>query len=168
MVGGPKNDSLSETVKDNGMFTVAGTVTQAGSYCGGAAPSDEMLAEVQRVRPMSGFMIYVKKGKENNLNNPVVDSVFTNSEGKYTLYLPKGDYVLLQKNQLTKDILSKYENPTQYLQANKDCLEKWWKAGLTTVSVQSAGLENINFHFQKRCFVPDYLPCLNYTGPYPP
>ena len=46
--------------------TISGTITASGSYCGGVAPSNEMLQNAQAKRPMSGFMVYVKKGTENN------------------------------------------------------------------------------------------------------
>lgn len=148
--------------------TVSGTITTAGSYCGGAAPTDEMLRKVQAVRPMSGFTIYVKKGTENNVSSPIIDSTNTDGNGNYSLSLEPGSYILLQKNQLDKDVLEQYKEPTKWMRADKGCLLRWWEKGLATITVENSAIDSLNFHFQKRCFVPSNIPCLTYTGPYPP
>jgi len=147
--------------------TITGKITTSGSYCGGMAPSEEMLRNVQATRPMSGFMIYVKKGTENKLSAPILDSTYTNSNGEYSFNLPKGEYVLLQKNQLDKSIFETYKS-SKWLQVDSECMESWWKKGLISITVENENIDSLNFHFRKRCFVPEYIPCLRYTGPYPP
>src|SRR5687767_12559298 len=46
-------------------FTVSGKVEHTYSYCGGARPSPEMLAEYQTPKPFGGKKFYVRKGKVN-------------------------------------------------------------------------------------------------------
>ncbi len=147
--------------------TISGTVTTSGSYCGGVAPSNEMLQDVQATRPMNGFMIYVKKGSENKLSSCIVDSICTDSNGNYSLDLRPGKYVLLQKEQLNKHIFEKYKS-SKSMQVDLDCMQLWWKKGLASIIVGTDRLDSLNFHFQKRCFVPLSIPCLRYTGHYPP
>jgi len=147
--------------------TISGKVTTAGSYCGGVAPTEEMLQRVQARRPMSGFVIYVKKGTENRLTSPIIDSTYTNSNGEYSFELPKGEYVLIQKNQLDKAIFETYKT-SKWIQVDTECMKSWWKKGLATIKVENENIDSLNFHFQKRCFVPEAIPCLRYTGPYPP
>ena len=146
---------------------ISGTITTSGSYCGGVAPSNEMLQDAQAKRPMSGFMVYVKKGTENKLMSSIVDSSRTDSNGNYSFDLKPGEYVLLQKEQLNEDIYKTYE-ASKWLQADVDCMKLWWKKGLSNITVENENINGLNFHFQKRCFVPLSIPCLRYSGPYPP
>ena len=155
------------TVEKKISQTISGTITTSGSYCGGAAPSEEMLQSVQVTRPMSGFMIYIKKGAKNKLLSCIVDSTCTDSSGNYSFDLSPGKYVLLQKNQLNKDVFEKYKQ-SKWTQVDLECMQMWWEKGLTSITVDSESINNLNFHFQKRCFIPLSVPCLRYTGPYPP
>ena len=147
--------------------TISGTITTSGSYCGGVAPSEEMLQDVQATKPMSCFVIYVKKGTKNKLSSCIVDSICTDSSGNYSFNLRPGKYVLLQKNQLNKDVFEKYKQ-SKWTQVDLECMQTWWEKGLTSITVDSESINNLNFHFQKRCFIPLSVPCLRYTGPYPP
>jgi hypothetical protein len=147
--------------------TISGTITTSGSYCGGVAPSKEMLEDAQATRPISGFMIYVKKGTENKLSSCIVDSTSTDSKGNYSFDLRPGKYVLLQKEQLNKDVYKTYE-ASKWLQADVDCMKLWWEKGLSTITVEKENIDSLNFHFQKRCFIPLGISCLRYSGPYPP
>ena len=147
--------------------TISGTITTSGIYCGGVAPSEEMLQNAQAKRPMSGFMVYVKKGTENKLMSSIVDSARTDSNGNYSFDLKPGEYVLLQKEQLNEDVYKTYE-ASKWIQADTDCMKLWWKKGLSTITVENQNIDGLNFHFQKRCFVPLGIPCLRYSGPYPP
>ena len=147
--------------------TISGTITASGSYCGGVAPSNEMLQNAQAKRPMSGFMVYVKKGAENKLFSCIVDSACTDSQGNYSFDLRPGKYVILQKEQLNKDVYKTYE-ASKWLQADVDCMKLWWEKGLSIITVENENIDSLNFHFQKRCFVPLSIPCLRYSGPYPP
>lgn len=157
----------TEGKKEVPVLKVSGKVTKSGSYCGGAFPSEETLQNAQAVIPLNGFMVYVKKGSENKLSSPVLDSASTNSDGDYSFKLPKGEYVLLRKNQLDKSVFETYSASSQ-LQVDVECLEAWWKKGLATITIENENIDSLNFHFRKRCFVPDYMPCLRYTGPHPP
>jgi len=38
----------------------------------------------------------------------------------------------------------------------------------TIINADKGNINNLNFHFQKRCFVPLSIPCLKYIGYYPP
>jgi len=147
--------------------TISGTITTSGSYCGGVAPSEEMLQDVQATKPMSGFVIYVKKGTKNKLSSCIVDSTYTDSKGNYSFDLRPGNYVLLQKEQLNKDVFETYKQ-SKWMQVDLECMQLWWEKGLTTITVDAESINNLNFHFQKRCFIPLSIPCLRYYGPYPP
>ena len=147
--------------------TISGTITTSGSYCGGVAPSKEILQKAQAKRPIGGFMVYVKKGTKNNLLSCIVDSTRTDSNGNYSFDLKPGKYVLLQKEQLNENVYKTYE-ASKLLQADVDCMKLWWEKGMFTITVENENIDGLNFHFQKRCFVPLGIPCLRYSGPYPP
>ena len=46
-------------------FLIKGKVTQTWSYCGGAAPTEEILEQCARPQPYNGKVFFLRKGKVN-------------------------------------------------------------------------------------------------------
>ncbi len=98
-------------------ITFTFSIAQSVPYCGGAAPTQEILDETQKIKPYSNktFFIY-QKGK-------CIDSVTSNEQGVFTVKLAKGNYNLYERWKRAKtgpwgDAISEYD---------KLCLEKEWK-----------------------------------------
>jgi hypothetical protein len=150
------------------LYTVQGTLTQSSSYCGGVHPTWEEQMEYQKARPFYTWL-YVRSGKTNKEDSPIIDSVQTDNNGRYSFKLPAGDYVIITPEQRTKEVLNRYKK-----MENKDlivddlCLSGWWKGGLFQVSVVDSAITGLDHNFHSRCFVPVAMPCMTYTGPYPP
>ena len=147
-------------------FTVTGKVTHSSSYCGGMAPTPEMQARYRKRNPYAGFKLYFRLGSRNDFTYPIVDSVMTDTAGRFAVTLPHGEYTILRKEQLDTNVVLAYEN-SKYVRINKDCMRKWVDEGLRTVKVFNY-TDSVDFHFSKPCFLPEGIPCLNYVGPYPP
>jgi hypothetical protein len=77
-------------------YKVSGTVTATYSYCGGARPSDEMLAELNRPKPMAEKKLFVKAGNSNSKNEAIIKSFNTDAYGRFNIELPKGTYCIIE------------------------------------------------------------------------
>lgn len=149
-------------------FSIQGRITQSSQYCGGVAPTREQEMEYHTPKPYQ-TMLYVRKGKVNAENSSIYDSVMTDNEGHFQISLPPGDYVIILPSQREKTIVDKYlKMVNSELHADADCLKKWWENGLFQITVTDKDISALDHHFFNGCFVPAYIPCFNYTGPYPP
>ena len=55
------------------VFTLSGKIMMVESYCGGAAPSRELLNEIKRPKPCLEKYFFIKKHKRKNRNNTILD-----------------------------------------------------------------------------------------------
>jgi hypothetical protein len=164
-VEAPLNESV---ITPDGKYKVTGKVTRSRSYCGGAYPGPERLAEITAPHPSVGVKVYVRKG-ETNSNSPVIAEATTDSTGNFVLYLLPGTYCITDAERLEPLNPDRYKGDGQYiLSASKECLEDWWKQGLTKIEVKDKGISGLEFNYYDRCFTPGDCPCMQYVGPMPP
>ena len=149
-------------------YKIKGKVTTSGSYCGGMAPTREMEAEARRVRPFVGYKVYVFKGTEYNFNNKFVTFIETDSLGEYELNLSNGEYILLSETQINKNLIPTLKKSKSVRIHDEATILKWQKNGFAKIKVDSKDMEVEKFHVGKRCFLPNEIPGISYTGPYPP
>lgn len=159
--------SQAQTKKTTKYFTVSGQVKISASYCGGAAPSEEMLEELKRERPYIGKTFYVRVGRVNDLKKAIVLKFKTDSSGKFSLKLSPGTYCIIQAEQVNALNYKKYSS-TSSLTIDKACLSEWWKKPYRVLEVKDKAISGLHFSFQKRCFIEGDLPCLTFNGPFPP
>lgn len=157
--------SDGETKKE---FVVAGQIQYAESYCGGARPTDEMLMEITRARPYPGKKLFVIEGTKNSSGKEIAATVISDSSGNFKLILPPGEYCIIQPDQRSTAILSKYNSDKDDIDADPKCMEEWWNSCLYSFRVDSADINGISLFFQRRCFLPEGIPCLRYSGPMRP
>ncbi len=140
---------------------LSGDLIKIGQYCGGAPPNPKLLEEIRSPKPLAKYPLYIKKGKENKLDTPIFKELYTDDSGSFSVELPKGDYVLLSKEQVDRSIFEK----TPYIQIqDREALEEWWKKGLLSFN-KDTHFENT---FRERCSLPLGVPHLRYTGPVAP
>jgi hypothetical protein len=151
------------------MQKISGTVMLTQSYCGGAAPSPEMLEEIRQPHPYSGCKLIFKSGNENTLHPKMKFETTTGADGTYEIELPSGTWCIVQAWQADESELNHYRNlNAPEMQVDVDCLESNWHACLRIVEIFDAPLDSVDFEFHEICFQPIGIPCLNYTGPMPP
>lgn len=146
---------------------LSGKVTITYSYCGGAAPTEEMMTELAKPQPYVGKVFYVRKGNRNTLASKIVTHFTTDSLGAFSVQLPAGTWSLIQEEQVKEINSSKYKN-TASQQVDMDCLKKWWSEPYEIIEIKDSAITDLQFSFHRRCFIDSDLPCINYTGPYPP
>jgi hypothetical protein len=158
---------FGQTKKPSTYYTVSGSVNLTGSYCGGAAPSEEILEGIRKPSPYIGKVFYVRKGKTNDLKQPIVLKFKTDSLGKFSFKLPVGVYCIIQEEQ--KASFSKINYPkTGNISVDKTCLLDWWKKPYSILEIKDKSITELEFKFEKRCFIPGDVPCLTFNGPFPP
>lgn len=155
-----------ETKSIGKTFTVSGTVTQTGSYCGGAVPSKEMLAQLSTPKPYAEKKFHVIKGDTNTPSHKIILSFTTDEQGKFSFSLRPGTYSIIQDEQATPLNVKEYKTKT--ISADENCLKIWWAKPYYVLRVKRADITGLEFKFHHRCFLPNDIPCLQYTGPYPP
>lgn len=148
---------------------VSGKITLKERWCGGMAPDPQYLEEFTKIKPYYGKVLYIREGLGNDLSKPIVDTITSDKEGKYTIHLPKGTYTAVQQEHLSEDVLTKYNNKTGQLRTkDPDCIRAWWDKGIMSFEVKGEDISNLNIHIKRACFRPEGVPCLQYYGPYPP
>jgi len=135
-------------------------------YCGGAAPSQEIIAQQHQISRNASFILL-------NLETMEKTYVQTNDKGILYLNLPKGRYALreLSKDCSYAEFVEK--NPPQsgnYLvpSPDSDCYKTWWLSNLGEFEISNpAALQVFAWGTGARCFTGNN-PCVEYIGPYPP
>lgn len=146
-------------------------VFQTSTYCGGARPSPEILAELQAVRPFSDQMIYVKAGTRNDLTKPILDSAITNTNGEVRFNLSPGTYSIIRKERIDRGyynfLTDKYGVETKnYSKVDSACLDAWIADVDFVIQVIDQSTNSFEFIIHHPCWW-NSIPCVEYTGPIP-
>ena len=149
------------------LFNVSGKVTHTSAYCGGAAPTEEMMNEYRKDKPYAGKIFYVRKGNTNTLKAKIILSFKADADGKFSFQLPPGIYSIIQEPQV-KEMNMKNYNKKGSLQADASCLKNWWLKPYYILEIKDKDVTGLHFKFHHPCFVSDDIPCIRYTGPMPP
>lgn len=141
------------------------------SYCGGAQPNDQILADLNKPKPFSDQMIYVKQGSKNILSNPILDSAKTNATGDVRFNLSQGTYCLIRKERVDKQyynsLVEKYKIDTKnYSRVDNTCLDKWMAEVDFVFQVDEVNAKNFEFVIHNPCWW-NSIPCVDYRGPLP-
>jgi hypothetical protein len=147
---------------------VSGTVTSTMNYCGGARPTDEILAQVATPRPIPNKKIYIKKGDVNSFNNKTILVLTTDAKGNFHARLSPGKYLVVDstRNDMTyyNMLLKTYQNQTEHYEAiDTLCLKEWYMKPSCVFEVTNAEVKDISVNFHKTC---DDIPCSMFRGPY--
>ncbi len=148
----------SKNIKGSVMFTY--------DYCGGAAPSDEMIKRLRTPRAISNYTLYIKAGVKNN-DTPILDSSNCNEQGQFSFKVKPGKYVILTPDQIKTFSTKNYTS--KYLQVDDEqCLKQWWEDGLHKVNVANDNVTLADTILHQRCNGLGLVPCMSFTGPLPP
>ncbi|MCH2236135.1 MAG: hypothetical protein MK078_18025 [Crocinitomicaceae bacterium] len=141
------------------------TLSNYHPYCGGMAPTPEML-ENQTSPYSNTVFIFIDKNKGTE------ERIKTDENGMYKLILPAGEYAI---RETFKDTTFEafYEqnlmpNSEFYSSGDKNCYKDWWEANLLEFEVTQTDTVYQFFATRyARCFTGNN-PCASYDGPYPP
>lgn len=142
---------------------VRGTVSHIQPYCGGAAPSPEILANLKKPVPSPNFVLHFKKGSANNEKEKVITTVTTNANGYFEVLLPKGEYCIVEDY---KGKPFAIPAPANYTTWDTTCLKNAYAGCDYKLNVATKTRDTIKLVYRGHCF---YSPkCGRYEGPMPP
>lgn len=152
--------------------TVSGSITYTTSHCGGARPTEQMMQNHRTQRPNEGAVLYVKSGTVNNIKTAPIDSVKADKDGNFSIKLPAGDYILVDKrradSQFFQKMLKEHGEETDYWSpVDVKCLKEFCTKPIMKFTVASVDLKLDNINIHRPCNWKA-LPCMVYKGPFPP
>ena len=144
-------------------FNVQITIRQHIPYCGGAAPTDEMLN--RSILVSSNFVMV-------NLTTGDKSIISTSTTGMVQLNLPLGKYIIKEtfKDVPFEDFFQKnmITGKGNTLPGSEECYRKWWERNLLEFEITPNTEKHLLIaSLYTRCFTGNN-PCEIYTGPYPP
>ncbi len=127
-------------------------ITRTEPYCGGAAPSDEMVKESQKKKIAFSEIFYLIQGSENKEGRRVIQKFRMDSSGYYCKKLAPGKYSVINEYSFQKLTI----DSSHY---NVDCIKKLWAAPMFRFTVSKSGCDTILFNINKYCSYNE--PCKN-------
>jgi hypothetical protein len=150
-----------DAIDIEGSYNVHITITEPVPYCGGAAPTEEML---NRTNPVSGnfVLVHVETGEK---------TIVTSESGILRLQLNVGNYILKETfkdvsfEQFMNDIP---QSGRSIKPGTEDCYKKWWSTNLSEFEIlPDSPRLYLQCSLYRACYTGNN-PCDIYTGPYPP
>lgn len=152
---------------DPDTVTVTIKVTTTTPYCGGARPSDEILFDSRKPKPLKGQLFHLKEGTTNSLKTKELAQQVTDTAGTLVFKLIPGKYMLLLPEQMVAMDTTAFKD-NRYYKFDRKCLHDWWKKPVLLLEVTRGEGNLFTLHFDRKCFVSGWSPCESYVGPPPP
>lgn len=162
-----KSTTDSSSTVDKGTAKVHLSFSHFIPYCGGMAPTQEMLD--RRVSKQSNTTyLFLNKSEGTQVK------VKTDSLGELKLDLAPGEYAIreMYKYCSFEEFKEKfYKEPSDFYRENQggeDCYKNWWAANLVDFTITDVdSVYTYQLQTSDRCFTGNN-PCIMYSGPYPP
>ena len=158
-------DSIAEIEALPADYNVYITLFNYHPYCGGMAPTQEMLDNQTSPYSNTTFIfIDHQSGEEERMN--------TDENGMFKFQLPPGEYSIRETfKDTTFDAFYAQNvapNSEYYSSGDVECYEHWWASNLVdfTITKEDSVYEYSATRYA-RCFTGNN-PCSTYNGPYPP
>jgi hypothetical protein len=163
--------SATQTKK---LYNVSISLTTTSQYCGGAAPSREMIEELSRPVPDVAKKMILKRGIANDSKSVFIKEFTANDTGYLFMKLPAGKYFLIIEDKKDKtfynDILKNHKVKTEQNEAvDIACLNKWYLTPDFSFEVKAnQSKQKFTYNTHHNCNYGGNKPCVLYTGPLPP
>lgn len=159
---------IGQTLQGTGQFRqVFGTALQTQSYCGGAAPPQEIIDGLATPKPLANKTLYLKNGSTNS-QGPYL-AFTTDSQGRFALSLPAGTYCVVEDYKRDAPDAEAYKKsmgaPGSCATVNPSCLAVLWQECDASFTVGSADT-NLTVQSNRRC--PWSTRCIEWGCPLPP
>lgn len=155
-------------------IAIRGKITETFSYCGGAPPPAELLAELNTPKPACKYTIFFRRDS-NDLKKPIFKEMMTDSAGRFELRLPPGKYVIVDAK---KKDLETYQNTiSHYKKETNDrgaidilCYNQFIATPDYVLIVPKSTKKSyisMEINYFRSCNWSGH-PCVEYRGPLPP
>ncbi len=146
-------------------FTVTGHITIVSPYCGGAAPSNEVLENAKKPQAYAKQPILIRKGKTNALGTAMATRTTTDANGDFKVQLPAGDYCLVLAEK--ENARSNSFKATTTMVIDEKCDSKWLNKCDISFTVKDNNVSGLRLNLKKKCMLTTLSPCISYDGPLP-
>ena len=143
-------------------FLVSGSIKQTISYCGGGPPPQKILNSFNTPKGIAFGKLFVKKGIINSEGTPVIDTIKADAKGNFSIYLPAGNYCLVEEWK-SKPFKLPSNNVNQSV--DSACFRSLYNSPDFTLNIHDKGINDVNIVFHRTC--PYNQPCIAYRGPLP-
>ena len=143
-------------------FQVTGSIMQTVSYCGGAQPTQAMLDSFNTPKGIAFGKLFVKLGGMNKEEVKIIDSIVADANGNFSIYLPAGNYCLVEEWK-SKPFILPLNNANQTV--DSICYKKLYNTCDFELRIASKNINNVKVVFHRTCFFNK--PCISYHGPLP-
>jgi hypothetical protein len=137
--------TLARTKRKPPKLQVKGTILQQSDYCGGAA----------------NVKLYIKKSGTNT-NKPAIDSIVSDKDGKFTVWLTPGVYCFVEKWKTEKYTLPANNS---YVTYDSACYRQRYDQCDFVLEVKK-DMNEPQIVLRRHCAWT--TPCQSYNGPLPP
>ena len=161
---GGTSESFSAKARPESQFRVSGTVTYTANYCGGAAPSEEMLAEMRQPKPRFGQELLVRSGDFNSFGRLLARAT-TKGDGSFEFFLAPGDYCIVIAQKESADMVPK---SSEYIHVDTECYNKWMATCDLSFRLADREISGLSLNLHQACFTNSYSTCVQWDGPMPP
>ena len=148
-------------------------LTQTANWCGGARPSEEMEREFRTPKPYPNCDLFLRRDT-NALSRPVLYKLTTDAQGKATIKLTPGKYVVVdiqkKNDSVYRSTIEKYKNATENTgPIDISCYKIFMAEPDFTIIVPRSAPKSlkVSHNYHKHCNWSG-APCIEYRGPYPP
>lgn len=149
----------TQTAKSGNSVSISIHFQEYRPYCGGAAPSPEIEAEVSKGVPYGNKEILFMdvNNKEWKFN--------TNEKGDVEIMLPAGDYKIYSKGKRDQAQIEKWKGDNW--EFNEECLEKYFRESDHFLSLTKES-QDTSFRVRNRCWYQGPIPCVKNPKDPPP
>jgi hypothetical protein len=131
-----------------------GRVWGTSAYCGGAAPSPELLEQLAAPVPLDGRPLVVRPGTWHDPRQPVTARLSTDSEGRFSFAAEPGEYCLVTVDKY--DFLGPQGDPAlgeaipmpMFGGGVGECMDRWSRTcdGVVTIGTEPVPAAELTLH----------------------
>jgi PBP1b-binding outer membrane lipoprotein LpoB len=146
-------------------FVVTGHVVVTSPYCGGAAPTQEMIDKAKTAQPMANQGFLIRNGSTNALGTALVTRTRTDAKGDFKLDLAPGTYCMVleeKENRRTNDFYN-----TMGYEVDRKADDKWLGKCELSFTVADKPVSGLRLAFTRKCMINSFSPAISWNGPLP-
>lgn len=162
----PTGRQADPNLSNGKYYTVTGNILVKSPYCGGAAPSQEILDKAAIPQPFAKQSFLIRSGKTNALGTNLVTRVMTDAKGDFKVDLQAGTYCMVLAEKESARDAGFYK--TEFWTVDKPCDTKWLNTCDLTFTVADRNVSGLRKTFERKCQITSLSPCISYSGPLPP
>ncbi len=142
-----------------GKRAVSGKVVETSDYCGGAAPTEEVLAALRQEKPFPNKELFVRVGMVNETSRPILQKFVSDAQGNFKISLLPGDYCVVEGDKKDRLKMSESAKGSRKEAASQAaCLEQWYRTCDKALKVGKQNLRGVAIKFHRACNPPCATP----------